>query len=37
MTQQRNAKEEKTIGSLKSLELGEILVPATLLIAAITK
>lgn len=29
MTQQRNAKEEKTIGSLKSLELGEILVPAT--------
>lgn len=29
MTQQRNAKEEKTIGSLKSLELAEILVPAT--------
>ena len=29
MTQQRNAKEEKTIGSLKPLELAEILVPAT--------
>ena len=29
MTQQRNAKEEKTIGSLKPLELGEILVLAT--------
>ena len=29
MTQQRNAKEEKTIGLLKPLELAEILVPAT--------